>query len=143
MTFWILAKSGRHIPTSSVIPIPTHEETTESVQRLQTNFTTNAESTIGNYHSHLVDSKCPIFQYDPYNDALGGSSKLSDEDYVSPVADVFCNHDYTSIPMETPSKDKAMEELDEYIGARIPYVRDDEPMIIKVHLRYRDAMEIL
>ena len=59
---------------------------------------------------------------------------------VSPVADVFCNHDYTSIPIETLSEDKAMEELDEYIGARIPYVRDDEPMIIKVRSRYCDAM---
>jgi len=137
MTFWILKQNGQYIARSSVISLSQAELDAPANQRLLSNFSVELERKIGDHNKALVDNNTLVDASDPVNDNflddLDIQSMKEDSNLVQP----WDSRD-SDIPKEATSMENAMEELDEFIGAKVKIMTSDGEQLVTVSSRKRD-----
>jgi len=137
MTFWVLKDNGQYIARSSVIPLKQAELDAYEIQGLCLKFNLELERKIGDHNKALVNENVPVDNDDPLRDAFLDNQDASDPASESEIMPWDINNN--DIPKEPTSSERAMEELDEFIGgAKIRLTTAEGEQLVTVTSRKRD-----
>lgn len=137
MTFWVIKENGQFIARSSVVPLSQAELDSAEFQRLLNTFTLELERRIGDHNKALVTNDIIVDDTDPINDnfsdGVDQANPLASEGETLPWDAVD-----SDIPKEVTSSDRAMEELDEFIGAKVKLMTSEGEQMVTVTSRKRN-----